>query len=47
VRNKKINTVHVNKNGIVAAGTDKGEVLIWELDVKTFRKSQTSKGINP
>jgi hypothetical protein len=38
-RNKKINTVHINKNGIVAAGTDKGEILIWVIDLKAFAKS--------
>lgn len=46
-RNKKINTVHVSKNGTVAAGTDRGEILIWTLDLKALAKSQTSRNINP
>lgn len=37
----------MNKNGIVAAGTDRGEILIWTLDLKAFAKSQTSRNMNP
>lgn len=42
-RNKKIYSVHVSKNGLVAAGTDKGDILLWELDIKGFRKSNAQK----
>ena len=44
-RNKKIYSVNVNKYGLVAAGNDKGEILLWELDVKAFKKS--SSNVNP
>lgn len=32
-RNKKIYTVNVSKDGLVAAGSDKGDVFLWQLDV--------------
>jgi hypothetical protein len=33
----------VSKNGLVAAGTDKGDILLWELDIKGFRKSNAHR----
>jgi WD40 repeat protein len=44
-RNKKIYSVHVSKNGLVAAGTDKGDILLWELEIKSFRRSNAHKNI--
>jgi WD40 repeat protein len=39
--------VHINKNGTVAAGTDRGEILLWSIDLKAFVKSQTTRNPNP
>lgn len=32
-KNKKIDSVHVSKDGLVAAGSDKGDIFLWELDI--------------
>ena len=28
-RNRKIDSVHVNKDGLVVGGTNKGDVFVW------------------
>lgn len=32
-RNKKLESINVNLNGLVAAGTHTGEVFLWQLEV--------------
>ena len=39
-RNKKIDSVHVSSDGLVAAGSDKGDIYLWELDIAAFKKQQ-------
>lgn len=37
-RNKKIESINVNMNGLIAAGTNTGEVLLWKLDINKFKQ---------
>lgn len=38
VKNKKIEAVNVNSNGLIVAGTDKGDVILWKLDIQAFKR---------
>ncbi|CDW76602.1 UNKNOWN [Stylonychia lemnae] len=37
-RNKKIDSININQNGLVAAGTSSGEIYMWKLDIVKFRQ---------
>ena len=39
-RNKKIESIYINQNGLLAAGSDRGEVFLWQLDLQAFKRQQ-------
>jgi len=39
-RNKRIDSVNINSNGLVAAGTSTGDVFLWKLDLLKFKQQQ-------
>lgn len=36
-KNKKIEVVNINQQGLVAAGTSSGEIFLWKLDTQKFK----------
>ena len=36
-KNKKIDSMNINNQGLIAAGTSSGEVFLWSLDIQKFK----------
>ena len=36
---KRMESVNVNKEGYVVAGTSKGDVFVWRIDFSAFKKN--------
>ena len=37
-KNKKIDSVQINSAGLICAGSGKGDILLWQLDISAFKK---------
>lgn len=42
-KNKKINTVNLNSNGILVGGSARGDIFMWKIEFSQFKTKQLNK----